>query len=119
MNVVLSYIVLAAWIIAGLGFLFIAIKLWKTALGYRKNNVVKTKAYLSKTDYQRNVLVARKLNPHYTNTMYTYVVDGKEYYFEFGMNEKPNKIGSMIELIYQKSNPSEARPHGVVIRICF
>lgn len=78
---------------------------------YRCGKTDTTGAYLKKTHHQRNVYKGRKSGrwyKHWTDYVYSYRVDGKEYEISCDGPWLPSALPRVISVTYQTKHPNRA-----------
>ena len=103
-----GYICLAV----GMLFLAAAIRYLIVCLGFRKDRVKHTGAYLERTEHEGNHRFHSRSGEFIhdiTTAHYSYTVDGKKYTIERTVsNVKPHHFPPMLQVIYQPKHPDRA-----------
>ncbi len=102
---------IAAFLLSGLMLLRAGWALY-ISLDYRKEKTSHTNAWLSKTEYEKNMSYHDKQGHYihcYTKVWYTYTVDGTRHTIEEGVkNANPGNFSNRVKVVYQRKRSDRA-----------
>lgn len=98
-------------LLIGICIFLIDMYLLFVSIGFRKKNCHKCKGYLIDSVQYKDTYVggkAGRVYKHYLDYSYGYKVNGKEYTVSGGVPGTKVNMKSVVDVIYQKSNPKYA-----------
>lgn len=105
-------------LLIGISIFLIDMYLLFVSIGFRKKNCCKCKGYLIDSVQYKDKYVGGKAGRFYKRYLdytYRYKVNGKDYTVSGGVPGTKANMNSVVNIIYQKSNPKYAYIHNLTI----
>lgn len=95
----------------GSALLTLSVWMFSMHIGFRGSRAASTTGWLKASDHRKNVYSGGKAGrfyKHWTDCVYVYRVDGREYSVSVGAPGVPGDFSGCARIVYQKKHPQRA-----------